>query len=55
MTGEDVAFPLIVRGPQMAPKTVDDRLVSTIDLAPTFADLRTPLPSQQSTEGPFCR
>lgn len=28
MTGEDVAFPLIVRGPHMAPKTVDDRLFS---------------------------
>jgi len=42
---EDVEFPLIVRGPQVAPNTVDDRLVSNIDLAPTFADIANTSPA----------
>lgn len=34
---EDVEFPLIVRGPGIAPNTADHNIVSNTDLAPTFA------------------
>jgi N-acetylglucosamine-6-sulfatase len=42
---EDVEFPLIVRGPQIAPNTTDERLVSTTDIAPTFADIANASPT----------
>ena len=42
---EDVEFPLIVRGPQIAPNTNDDRLVSNIDVAPTFAKIANTSPT----------
>jgi N-acetylglucosamine-6-sulfatase len=42
---EDVEFPLIVRGPQVAANTKEDRLVSNIDFAPTFADIANTSPT----------
>ena len=42
---EDVEFPLIVRGPGVAPGTTDPRLVSNTDLAPTFADVANASPA----------
>ena len=42
---EDVEFPLIVRGPKVAPNTKEDRLVSNIDFAPTFADIANVSPT----------
>jgi len=42
---EDVEFPLIVRGPHIAPNTRDGRLVSNTDLAPTFADIANASPT----------
>lgn len=42
---EDVEFPLIVRGPQVAPDTTDRRIVSNTDLAPTFADIANASPT----------
>jgi len=44
---EDVEFPLIVRGPQIAPNTRDGRLVSNTDFAPTFADIANTSPTSQ--------
>lgn len=42
---EDVEFPLIVRGPGIAPNTTDGNLVSNTDLAPTFADIASANPT----------
>jgi N-acetylglucosamine-6-sulfatase len=42
---EDVEFPLIVRGPGVAPNTSVPRLVSNIDIAPTFADAANTSPT----------
>jgi arylsulfatase A-like enzyme len=42
---EDVEFPLMVRGPGIAPNTNDDRLVSNIDVAPTFAEIANTSPT----------
>ena len=42
---EDVAFPLVVRGPRVEPGTTDRRLVSNTDVAPTFADIANASPS----------
>ncbi|WP_066937587.1 sulfatase family protein [Microtetraspora fusca] len=36
---EDIRIPLVVRGPGIAPGSTIDRLCSTVDLAPTFAEL----------------
>lgn len=36
---ESIRMPLLVRGPGIAAGVVDERLVSNIDLAPTFAEL----------------
>jgi N-acetylglucosamine-6-sulfatase len=42
---EDVESPLIVWGPQIAPNTKDNRLVSNIDVAPTFAEIANTSPT----------
>lgn len=42
---EDVKFPLIIRGPHVAPNTKDGRLVSNTDLAPTFAEIANASPT----------
>ncbi len=42
---EDVEFPLIVRGPRVAPGTTDRSLVSNTDIAPTFADVANASPT----------
>lgn len=47
---EDVEFPLIVRGPGIAPNTKDNRLVSNTDLAPTFAGIANASP-ESSVDG----
>ncbi|MGI5487685.1 sulfatase family protein [Microtetraspora malaysiensis] len=36
---EDIRIPLVVRGPGVTPGSTIDRLCSTVDLAPTFAEL----------------
>jgi len=45
---EDVEFPLIVRGPGIAPNTTNYRLVSSTDLAPTFADIADASPTHSA-------
>ena len=42
---EDVEFPIIVRGPGIAPNTTNYNLVSNTDFAPTFADIANARPS----------
>ncbi|WP_285707906.1 sulfatase [Microtetraspora sp. NBRC 16547] len=41
---EDIRLPMVVRGPGIAPGSTIDRLCSTVDLAPTFAELGGVLP-----------
>ncbi|WP_084258840.1 sulfatase family protein [Microtetraspora malaysiensis] len=36
---EDIRIPMVVRGPGITPGSTIDRLCSTVDLAPTFAEL----------------
>ncbi|MCT9933375.1 sulfatase [Planotetraspora sp. A-T 1434] len=36
---EDIRVPMVVRGPGIAPGSTIDRLASTVDLSPTFAEL----------------
>ena len=47
---EGLQVPLIIRGPQIAPNGIEDRLVSLIDLAPSMLEL-SGLPVPQWMEG----
>jgi len=54
----DVHVPLMIRGPGVTPGTVRDELVSTLDIAPTIAEIagvQPPVPQDGRSLGPLIR
>ena len=48
---EDIRVPLLVRGPDVAPRSASGVLIGNIDFAPTFARLAGVVPPRSSTGG----